>query len=182
MISYQADCHGRVFHNHDHDFAIVVPPGAISQGECVEIQATTSWFGPYIIPKGFYPISSFFWVSANYEFKVPVYLLMNHYAKIRNLDDINKLHVLQSSACHYDSNDSCLVMSTFPDGDKVCFDYEIGYCVLATNHFCSFCQAKSVKHIPEYLLAYYYTYNEPSIVGHSLLKCAFVHQILIAER
>ena len=87
---------------------------------------------------------------------------MNHYAKIRNLDDINKLHVLQSSACHYDSNDSCLVMSTFPDGGKVSFDYEIGYCVLATNHFCSFCQTKSVKHIPEYLLACYYTYNEPS--------------------
>ena len=162
VISYQVNCHGGVFYNQDYNFAIVVPPGAVSRGECVEIQATTNWFGPYIIPKGFYPISSFYWVSANYEFRVPVYLLMNHYAKIRSLDDINNLHVLQSSACQYDSNDSCLVMNTFLDGDKVYFDYGTGYCVLATNHFCSFCQAKSVKHIPEYLLACYYTYNEPS--------------------
>ena len=125
----------------------------------MEIQATTNWFGPYIIPKGFYPISSYYWISANYEFKVPVYLVMDHHAKIRSLDDFNNLHVLQSSACQYDS---CLVMNTFLNGDKVYFDYETGYCVLTTNHFCSFCQAKSVKHIPEYLLACYYAYNEPS--------------------
>ena len=88
---------------------------------------------------------------------------MNHYAKIRSLEDVKNLHVLQSSECDTNATtESCFVMSTFPDGDKVYFDYEIGYCVLFTNHFCSFCQAKSVKHIPEYLLACYYTYNEPS--------------------
>ena len=167
VISYCVDCRGGVFYNQYHSFAIVVPPGAISQGECVEIQAATNWFGPYIIPEGFYPISSFIWVSANYEFKIPVYLLMNHYAKIRSLEDVNNLHVLQSSTCQCDCDtkamkESCLVMSTFPNGNKVYFDYEIGYCVLSTNHFCSFCQAKSVKHIPEYLLACYYTYSEPS--------------------
>ena len=49
-----------------------------------------------------------------------------------------------------------------PISDGVYFDYDIGYCVVATNHFCSYCQAKSVQDIPEYLLACYYTYDEPS--------------------
>ena len=50
-------------------------------------------------------------------------------------------------------------MSTITDG--VYFDMEISYCVLATDHFCSYCQAKSVKHIPERLLACYCTYESP---------------------
>ena len=154
VISYYVDHLGGVFYNKYHNFAIVIPPGAVSQGDCVEIQATANYFGPYIIPDGFYPISSCFWVSADYDFKAPVYFIMNHYAKIRSLEDVSNLHVLQTSA--HDSN----VMSNISDG--VYFDNEIGYCVLATNHFCSYCQAKTDRNIPEYLLACYCAYNESS--------------------
>ena len=83
IITYYADHKGGLFYHH-HNFAIFVPPGAVSQGECVEIQATANHYGPYVIPDGFYPISSFFWLSADYTFKVPVYIVMGHYAKIRN--------------------------------------------------------------------------------------------------
>ena len=157
VISYYVDYLGGFFYNQYHNCAIVIPPGAVSQGDCVEIQATANWFGPYIIPEGFYPISSFLWISANYRFKVPVYLIMNHYAKIRSLDDVNYLHVLQvhSHDCSVTEN---LLMSTISYG--VYFDNEIRYCVLATNHFCSYCQAKGVKDIPEYLLACYCNYYD----------------------
>ena len=162
ITCYYVDHFGGVFYNQCHNFAIVVPPGAVTQGECVEIQSNTGCFSPYIIPDGFYPISSYFWISASYEFKVPVYFIMNHYAKVRKLEDINSLHVLQ--ACVENSNDAGdhenVMMNPISDG--VYFDYDIGYCVVATNHFCSYCQAKSVKDIPEYLLACYYTYDEPS--------------------
>ena len=158
IISYHVDHLGGVFYNQYHNFAIIIPPGAVSQGDCVEIQATANYFGPYIIPNGFYLISSLFWISADYKFKAPVYIIMNHYAKIRSLEDINYLHVLHK--CTQDPNtvNDDLTMSTITDG--VYFDIEIGYCVLATNHFCSYCQAKSVKHIPEYLLACYCSYDE----------------------
>ena len=156
VISYYASHVGGVFHNQYHNFAIIIPPGAISQGECVEIQATVSHFGPYIIPDGFYPISSYYWLSANYKFKVSVYIIMNHYAKITSLEDIDNLHVLHT--CTHD-NDDIIEMSKITDG--VYFDCAIGYCVLATDHFCSYCQAKKVKHIPEYLLACYCTYDDP---------------------
>ena len=158
-------CHvdylGGAFYHQYHKFAIVIPPGAVTQGEHVEIQATANYFYPYIIPDGFYPISSFFWISASYKFKAPVYILMRHYAKLRNLKDISNLCVLQK--CVYDwpyDIDEDLTMSPIFKG--VYFDNEKRYCVLATEHFCTYCGAKSDKDIPEYLTACYYTFDEPS--------------------
>ena len=159
VTSYYVNYLGGIFYNQYHNFAIVIPPGAVSQEEYVEIQATAHHFNPYLIPNGFYPISSCFWISANYEFKVLVYLILNHYAKTNSLKDISNLHVLE---CRHNCNimNKNLMMCEVNDG--VYFDIEIGYCVLATKHFCSYCQAKSVKHIPEYLTANYCNYNEPS--------------------
>ena len=160
IISYYVDHRGGEFRNQYHNFFIIIPPGAVAQGDCVEIQGTANYFGLYKIPDRFYPISSHFWVSANYVFKLPVYLIMNHYAKIRSVEDIDNLHVLHK--CEQDAtvmNDD-LMMSTISDG--VYFSNKFSYCVLATDHFCSYCQAKSVKHIPEYLTACYCSYTEPS--------------------
>ena len=167
IISYYVDHLGGVFYNRYNNCAIVIPPGAVSQGDCVEIQATANYFGPYIIPEGFYPISSYCWVSANYEFKASVYFIMNHYAKIRSLEDINKLHVLHKCVRDPNMNEGLI---TIPDG--VYFDKEIGYCVLATDHFCTYCGAKSDKGIPEYLTACYYTYDESSH-GKHIAEVAF---------
>ena len=181
IMSYYVDHLGGVFYNQYHNFALVIPPGAVSQGDCVEVQGTANYCGPYTIPDGFYPISSYFWVSANYNFKAPVYLIMSHYAKIRNLEDVSSLHVLHK--CAQDS--SITLMSTVTTG--VYFDIAIGYCVLATDHFCSYCQAKSVKSIPERLLACYSTYDESSDDHESLIaevcfcpsnsECKEVHSI-----
>ena len=158
IISYFVDHNGGVFYNQYHNFAVVVPPGAVSRGECVEIQATANHFGPYEIPDDFYPISSFFWLSADYTFKVPVYIIMSHYAKIRSLEDIDHLYVLQTSVCNSITNGNTLKMNKVSGG--VYFDYKTGYCVLATDHFCSYCQAKDDQHIPEYLVASYCTYDD----------------------
>ena len=169
IMSYYVDHLGSVFYNQYHNCAIIIPPGAVSQGDCVEIQATANYFGPYVIPEGFYPISSYYWVSANYEFRVPVYLIMNHYAKITSVEDISNLHVLHKCVQDSDTMKNDLMMSKITDG--VYFDVEIGYCVLATNHFCSYCQAKDIKHIPERLLACYCTYDESTSGSHVAEVC-----------
>ena len=169
IISYYVDHLGGVFYNQYHNFAIAIPPGAVSQGDCVEIQATANCYSPYIIPNGFYPISSIFWISADYKFKASVYFIMNNYAKLRSLEDINYLHVLHKCAKDPNTMQDDLMMSIISDG--VYFDTEIGYCVLATNHFCSYCQAKSVKHIPEYLLACYCSYYEYTSESHIAEVC-----------
>ena len=154
VISYYVDHKGSVFYHH-YNFVIFVPPGAVSQGQCVEIQASASHFGPYEIPAGFYPISNFVWISANYRFKIPVYVVMSHHAKIRSLEDVNCLSVLQT--CGSNVAGEKYMMTKISDG--VFFDYEIGYCVLATDHFCSYSQAKNNENVPEFLTAFYYTYD-----------------------
>ena len=155
VISYYVNDLGGVFYNQHHNSVIVIPPGAVLQDNYVEIQASAHHFNPYLIPDGFYPISSCLWISANYEFKALVYLVLNHYAKIDSLKDISNLHVLK-----YDHDIMNENLMMYEVTDEVYFDLEIGYCVLATKHFCSYCQAKSVKHIPEYLTANYCTYDE----------------------
>ena len=160
VISYFVDHYGGEFYSQYHNFALVIPPGAVAKGDCVEIQGAANYFVPYKIPDKFYPISSHFWISANYVFKSQVYLIMNHYAMIRNVKDIDNLHVLHKCAQDFTTMSDDLMMSTISDG--VYFDNEIRYCVLSTDHFCSYCQAKDVRHIPEYLTACYCTYDEPS--------------------
>ena len=158
IISYYVDHAGGVYYNEYHNFALVVPPDAVLQGECVEIQATTSHYGPYKIPDGFYPISNFIWISANYKFEHPVYIIMCHYVKIRSLKDIDHLYVLQTDACDSVASGSKVVMKPVADG--VYFDYGNCYCVLATNHFCSYCWAEKGTRIPKYLVATFCSYED----------------------
>ena len=158
-VSYYVDHDGGTFYNQDHDFAIVIPPGAILQGDCVEIQATASHFGPYEFSNEYHLISSFFWVSASYTFTIPVYLIMSHYAVIKSIEDIDNLCVLQ--ACIYDltvTSKGKLVMKEISNG--IYFDYDIRYCVLAVDHFCSYCLQKKLKSIPDIFSSFYYTYDD----------------------
>ena len=137
VVSYYVDYDGGTFYNPDHDFAIVVPPGAVSQAECVEIKTTANFFDPYQFPNKYHPVSSFFWLSSDYTFKIPVYLIMSHFAVINNLNDMNQLCVLQAS--EHDANlpnKRKLVVKEISNG--LYFDCEIKYCVFKTQHFCSF--------------------------------------------
>ena len=137
ITSYYVDHDGGTFYNQDHDFAVVVPPGAISQGDCVEIKTTASEFGPYQFPNEYHPVSNFFWTSSNYTFKIPVYLIISHYVVLKNISDIDSLCVLHS--CIHDlsvTSEGKLIMKEILRGFY--FDREIRYCVVSTQHFCSF--------------------------------------------
>ena len=161
IVSYYVDHDGGTFYNQDHDFAIVIPPGAVLQGDCVEIRATASLFGPYQFPNGYNPVSSFFWASSDYTFKIPVYLIMSHYAVIKNVDDVYSLCVLQ--ACKHDvsiTNEGKLMMTEILNG--VHFDCDIRYYVLKTQHFCSFsAQEKSEGILSKWFKVFCYEYKLP---------------------
>ena len=159
VTSYHVDHDGGTFYNQDYDFAIVIPPAAVSLGDRVEIQATASHCGPYCLPHQYHPVSSIFWVSARYKFTIPVYLILSHYAVIKSVEDIDELCVLQ--ACVHEltvTNNGELLMKEMSHGTY--FDFDIRYCVLQIDHFCSFCMAKKTERIPEYFVAHCYTYDE----------------------
>ena len=172
ITSYYVDHDGGTFYNQEHDFAIVIPPNAVLQGNCVEIQATASHFGPYYFSDKYHPISSFFWASANYVFTVPVYLIMSHYAVIKEVEDIANLCVLQ--ACVHDltiTNNGKLVMKEITD--QVYFDPGIRYCILEATHFCSFCMAKKTERISDYFVAHCYTYDQDDTHIAEVCFCPF---------
>ena len=168
IAAYYVDHSGGTFYNQKHGFAIVIPPGAVSHGECVEIQANASWFnfynlqGKYFFYKitdGYYPISSFFWFSANYKFKIPVYLILSHYAAIRNPQDIKHLSV-HHGCVHdpLDSEEEPIMMNNM--SSDFYFDDKIGYCVITTDHFCSYCISKNETSIPSTFAVMIYTYYQ----------------------
>ena len=156
---YYVDCNGGTFYNQEHDFAIVIPPGAISQGDCIEIQVAVSKYVPHKIPDGYFPISSYFWFGAHYTFKIPVYLIMRHYAIIEKLEDINQLCVLQECFHDHTNNNSERKILIKEVLNGVYFDYDIGYCIFATDHFCSACLYKKKVYIPEKFSAILYTFD-----------------------
>ena len=167
VVSYYVDHVGGVFYNQYCNFALVIPPGAVCQGECVEILTSANHYNSFEIPDNFYPISSFFWISADYTFQVPVFVIMSHYAKIRSLKDIDHLFVLRSPCQPVTSKNS--IMEIVPN--RVYFDNKISYCVVATNHFCSFCQAKNDEDIPDYFLSFFYKYYDASKRFHFAEVC-----------
>ena len=156
VVSYYVDRNGGTFYNQDHDFAIVIPPDAVSQGDSVQIRATASRFSEYKLPNGCQPISSYFWISGCYTFKIPVFLIMGHCAKIRSLEDIDNLCVLHTCDRNVSSEEE-LVMEEVSSG--VYFDYDINYCIFATDHFCSICLGKKNICIPGKFLAFLYVHN-----------------------
>ena len=159
ITSYYLYHNGGTYYNQDHDFAIFIPPGAVSQGHSVEVKATASHFGPYCFPDKYHPISSFFWVSANFTFRKSVYLILSHHAVINTIKDVDNLCALQ--ACVYNltvTDKGKMVMNEISSGTY--FDFDIRYCVVEVTHFCSFCMAKKAKHVPEYFVAHFYTYDK----------------------
>ena len=166
IISYYVNHNGGTFYNQDHDFAIVVPPGAVLQSDgTVEIQATASYkyFKQYQFPDGYLPVSSVFWFSADYTFKIPVCLIMSHYASSRS----KNLHFMQ--ACIRDltiSDDGKFVMKEVTDG--VYIDDKIGYCLFITDHYCSVCLRKNNTKLPGRFSALFYTYVDGDVFNADL--------------
>ena len=170
MSSYYVDHNGDTIYNEAHNFTIIIPPGAVFQGDCVQIQATASRFGPYQLPDGYYPVSSFFWISAFYTFNIPVYLVLSHHASPQDADEIKKLHAVEACAKNMSTiKDGKLLMNPLPYG--VNFDCKFGYCVISTNHFCSYCLAKEDVNVPDEFHAFYYTFIDEGLLKAEVCMC-----------
>ena len=170
IVSYYVGYDGGTFYNQDHDFAIVIPRGAVLQGECVEIKATASHFGPYQLPEECHLVSSFFWINSNYTFNIPVYLIMSHYAVTKTVNDINSLCVMQAHDLSI-TNEGNLIMKEVLNG--VYFDHEIRYCVLTTKHFCSFSVQDKKDSLPKKFKALCYSYKCDSDMEQYITEVCF---------
>ena len=164
VFSHYVDHKGGVYYYKDHDVALFIPPGAVLQDEQVEIIISSSFYGEFHLPQNYDRISSFVWVSAKYHFKIPVYLIIGHFVDIKSVKNIKTLSAFE--ACELNGSrdaDETLKMQ------EVCtsyFDTDLRYCVISTNHFCTYCLAE-LQSLPNQkcdshkrFLTTYYSYKE----------------------
>ena len=67
------------------------------------------------------------------------------------------------------TKDGKLLMNPLPYG--VNFDYKLSYCVISTNHFCSYCLAKEDVNVPDKFHAFYYTFIDEGLLKAEVCTC-----------
>ena len=140
----------------EHAVKLTVPIGAIDKSSKVQIKATASLFGPFIIPIDYYPISAYVWIGACYEFKKQLKLEIEHDTIVSEETDISELCVL--TACKEDMCDGENNQISYKMHEDTCvYQYELNKstCQLLPSHFCSKClatrgKAKEAKRIIMY--------------------------------
>ena len=140
----------------EHSIIITVPKGAVAEGDKVQIEATASLIGPYIIPKGFHPVSAYVWIGASYTFKKELQVQIEHHTVLSQPEDILQLSML-TAFCKDKLVGKC--------GQDMYEMHEATYqpqcsikgsvCIYSTNHFCSNCLAKKDETIPDRIIVYH---------------------------
>ena len=140
----------------EHSVTITVPEGAVADGNEVQIEAAASLIGPYIIPKGFHPVSAYVWIGASYTFKKIVQVEIEHHAVLSQPEDILQMYMLTAS---------CKDRFVGKDGQGMYEMHEAIYqpqctikgsiCIYSTDHFCSNCLAKKNEAIPDRVVVYH---------------------------
>ena len=162
IFIHYVDHNGGVYYYEDHDTALFVPPGAILQSHLVEIKVSSSLFAPFDLPANYCPISSFVWIGANYQFKIPVYLIVSHYAHVDSLDAINTICMLEACKLYnsYSNSGRCVMRKV-----KCFVDADLNYCVYSTDHFCSFCLADEMPINSSEFISMYYNFTKPGLAN-----------------
>ena len=96
-VSKRCGNYGSVIEIEEHNVTITIPKGAIEKGYVVEVEIAVSLFGPHKLPKGYIRISPYVWIGANYGFKKPLKIEIEHHGVVLKDDDILLLCVMEAS-------------------------------------------------------------------------------------
>ena len=156
IMSHYFETEGGKLLINEHCVTITVPKGAISEGDKVEIKAAASLIGPYSIPKGFYPVSAYVWIGANYIFKKQLQVQIEHHAMLSQPEDILQLSILTTCTKDRVTGDNGQDMyemheATYQPQCKI----NESICIYSTDHFCSNCLAKKSENIPDRIVVYH---------------------------
>ena len=77
-------------YDEENDFRLVIPEGAIPEGESITIDIGVALFGPFQYPPNIRPVSPVFWVSVrghpNYQFLKPLTVTLEHCLNLHSGD------------------------------------------------------------------------------------------------
>ena len=132
------DSKGGRYMNQDHDICLIVPPGAVPEGEQVTVEIGVSLSCPILFPAGKRPVSAMVSMcvvgNPNYQFLKPVEVRLSHCLDIATKEDINSLEIEFLKSGH---NLFCFHKA---EGEST-FEPGTHSGTLTTKHFCCFCIA-----------------------------------------
>ena len=142
----------------EHSVKVAVPIGAIDKGYKVQIEIAASLFGPFIIPNGYYPISTYVWIGTCSKFiKKPLKVEIEHDIVS---DEINSSELCILTATEKDICGEKAGQKIFKlNEDTVKYQFQISdtTCIVSSDHFCCKCLAvKTRKEIPKRIIMYHY--------------------------
>ena len=143
----ECDCLGLQYTLEDHDITLVVPKGAVSEGEKVHFEIGVTMFGPFIFPENKQPISPIVWLcllEESYELKKPYKLIVPHFLTNISEERLQYHSVSLAKACHneYASENESALSYMFHDctlNPIFTSVFTGGHGVLKTRHFCFYC-------------------------------------------
>ena len=140
----------------DHMIFIEIPENAVASNHIVQVQAAASLYGPYIIPDEYEQISAFLWMGANYTFRKPVKIIMQHHSAVLTEEDKCDITVLTASDQDMSKEDGQIFFRMHSDNS---YDIEVegSVCVYKVQHFCSDCIVKrKTKNLPDRIAVLHY--------------------------
>ena len=142
----ECDYSGLQYTNPDHDISIIVPEGAVSEGETVHFEFGVTIFGPFTFLGGARPISPIVWVCLledNYILKKPYQVILPHILIHLSSERLQYHQVKVSKAKHECFSDdeeikgyefhACDIEPNFG------FTGHKSYAVFTSTHFCFYC-------------------------------------------
>ena len=106
---FKCDCSSQKYTLDGHDITLIIPEGAVADGEKVELDIGVAMYGPFIFPENTQPVSPILWLypqKANVKLKKPLQVIIPHCLAGLTEDDLHQHHV-------------CFMKSDYKDSDAV---------------------------------------------------------------
>ena len=179
LISRLFDYDGGELIIKEHSAKVTIPIGAIEKGCEVQIEATASLFGPFIIPEGYHPISAYVWIGACYEFKKKLEVEIEHDIVVSE-EIIPQLCIL--TACEKDINGEKKQFKMHEDNCKCQYEMHNSTCRFFDHHFCSKCLAlKGDVKPPKRIRVYHYVPMDYRSRIEFVTEVCFCYDLLLCK-
>ena len=179
IISEMFDNDGGELLIKEHAVKVTIPIGAIDKGYEIQIEAAASLFGPFIIPKGYYPISAYVWIGACYEFKKQLKVEIEHDIVVSE-ETMPGLCIL--TACEKDASGEQKLLLMHEDNCECQYDVDKSTCTFYTHHFCSKClAAKGDVKPPKRISVCHYVPVDYTLRSEILTEICFFYDLLLCK-
>ena len=133
-IDYETDMfdeRGGIFHSSKHQVTVVVPGGAICEGDLVELKFGATLNAPVKFSSNKILISAIYWLCMDTVLQKPLQLFLPHIASIESEEHASHLQFVKLQHLDFEETMSIVEGGKFPVGES--------YGSIEINHFCYYC-------------------------------------------